>query len=84
MAYVSVPPYIVTDDDGSRARVRIPVSTPLALVFVDSPAPGRFIVHNGDRSGANLAIQIARSYAKTHRESFERLYLKLTAPVAAT
>lgn len=84
MSYVTVPPYIVTDEDGSRPRVRIAVSTPAAVVFVDSSARDRFVVNNQDRSGANIAIQVARSYVRKHRDALERLYLALAPATVAS
>lgn len=78
MSFVSVPPYVIADDGGAR-RIRIPVCTPGALVFVDSYARGSFIVKGSERAGVAVAIQVARAYVARNREALERLYTLLDA-----
>ena len=77
MTQVTVAPYILTDADGSNPRVVFPVSTPAALVFVESRAAGSYVARTPTGDGARVAVVAARAYAKSHRARLARLYAQL-------
>ena len=77
MVEVSVPPYILTDADGSNPRIIIPVKTPAALVMVESRTRGRLLVRDAGAEGAHLAIDTARRYVRLHRRRLDVLYAQM-------
>lgn len=76
MIEVSVPPYILTDADGSNPRIIIPVKTPAALVMVESRTRGRLLVRDANAE-AKSAIDTARQYVRRHRRRIDVLYAQL-------
>jgi hypothetical protein len=79
MSHVSLRPYVLTDPDGSDPRVAIPVSTPAAFVLVESRLRGLYTVKSTDRSGVQIAIDVAKAYVRQHRSIIERLYVRMDA-----
>ena len=77
MIEVSVPPYILTDADGSNPRIIIPVKTPAAVVMVESRTPGRLLVRDASAEGARCAIDTARQYVRRHRRRIDGLYAQM-------
>jgi len=77
MADVTVPPYILTDPDGSNPRIMFPVKTPAALVLIQSRSPGRFRADPGSSDGVPIAIEVAKRYVKAHPTALDRLYSQM-------
>ncbi len=77
MSEVSLAPYILTDANGSNPRIMIAVRTPAALVMVESQVPHRFLVRSHNRDGVNIAIDLARQYARTHKGRLDVLYAQM-------
>lgn len=77
MSHVSLDPYVLSEPDGTDPRITIPVSTPAALVFVESRRPGVCTVKGDDREGAPIALEVAKKYIRAHRTRFAELYAQL-------
>lgn len=74
---VTLAPYILTDADGSNPRIVFPVSTPAALVLVESKAAGSYVARTPTGDGARIAVVAARAYAQSHRGKLARLYAQM-------
>lgn len=77
MSQVSITPYVLTDPDGSNPRLVIPVSTPAAMVVVESRARERYTVNSAYTEGVRVALGVARKYVRAHRSRMETLYAQM-------
>lgn len=77
MLRVTLAPYILTDADGSNPRIVFPVSTPAALVLVESRTAGAYVARTPTGDGARIAVVAARAYAKSHRATLASLYAQI-------
>ncbi len=77
MTHVSLAPYILTDADGSSPRIVFPVSTPAALVMLESRSKGTYVARDAGGEGILVALVAVRAYAKAHRRQLDRLYAQM-------
>lgn len=77
MTKLSLPPYILTDADGSNPRIIFPVSTPTGLVYVESRLVGSYVARPSTGDGARIAVVAAREYGRSHRARLTRLYAQM-------
>ena len=80
MSHVTLAPYLQTEEDGSDPRITFPVTTPAALVMVESRARGRFTVRGANPDGVRIAIAVARDYVRSHPIALGRLYAQIEVP----